>query len=170
MIRTTAVPRPVRTGAAVVGIAGAFVLAGCAAEAADAEPQPTTTSSATSSATSTATPSTGTTTTPTTEAAPASTYTDGSYTANGSYQTPESVEEITVTLTLAADIVTGVEVTGNPSKQESRQYQSEFIGGISDAVVGQDIDSLSVSRVGGSSLTSGGFNQAVDEIKSQAVA
>jgi hypothetical protein len=35
-------------------------------------------------------------------------------------------------------------------------------------VVGQDIDQISVSRVAGSSLTSGGFNQAIDTIKSEA--
>ena len=34
--------------------------------------------------------------------------------------------------------------------------------------VGKDIDEISVSRVAGSSLTSGGFNQAIDAIKSEA--
>ena len=80
------------------------------------------------------------------------------------------METITVTVTLADDIVTAVEVVGNPQKAESERYQGEFIGGIADVVVGQDIDSLSVSRVAGSSLTSGGFNQAIDTIKSEATA
>jgi hypothetical protein len=67
-------------------------------------------------------------------------------------------------------VVTGVEVTGDPQKSESEKYQGEFIGGIADVVVGQEIDSLSVSRVAGSSLTSGGFNQAIESIKSEAAA
>ena len=61
-------------------------------------------------------------------------------------------------------------MTGDPQRPESEQYQGQFIGGISDAVVGQDIDDLAVSRVAGSSLTSGGFNQAIEAIKSEAAA
>jgi uncharacterized protein with FMN-binding domain len=160
MIRTTAVPRPVRTGAAIAGVAGMMALAGCAPSAAEAESDPSTSEAPASTGSASAAP----------EAAGSSTYTDGSYTATGSYQTPESVEELTVTVTLAGDVVTAVEVTGNPTKAESRQYQSEFIGGIADVVVGEDIDDLAVSRVAGSSLSSGGFNNAIEDIKSQAAA
>ena len=102
-------------------------------------------------------------------AAPAdASYVDGTYTAEGSYATPESVETITVTVTLRDDTVTAVEVVGNPKKPESRQYQGRFIGGIAAEVVGKDIDELAVSRVAGSSLTSGGFNSAIELIKQQA--
>ncbi len=168
MIHTRAVPRPIRTGAAVLGIAGTFALAGCAVSAADADSDPSTTTDA---ATTPATPSAGSTSsTAAATAEPSSTYADGSYTATGSYQTPESIEQITVTVTLANDVVTAVEVTGTPTKAETREYQSKFIGGIADVVVGQDIDQLSVSRVAGSSLTSGGFNQAIEEIQSEAAA
>ena len=38
MIRTAAVPRPIRIGAATIGVAGALALAGCAASDATAEP------------------------------------------------------------------------------------------------------------------------------------
>ena len=93
-------------------------------------------------------------------------YTDGTYTAEGSYATPESVETISVTVTLEDDVITDVQVTGDPQARESEEYQGKFIGGISDAVVGQDIDEISVSRVAGSSLTSGGFNKAIEDIKS----
>ena len=165
MIRTAAVPRPLRIGAAAVGVAGALALAGCAASDTDGRdrddhrrPEASATATPEASATESAEP------------APDSTYVDGTYTAEGSYATPESVETITVTVTLADDIVTAVEVVGNPQKSESERYQGEFIGGIADVVVGQDIDSLSVSRVAGSSLTSGGFNQAIDTIKSEATA
>jgi uncharacterized protein YcfJ len=139
MIPTSAVPRTVRVGAAAVGVVSAFALAGCT-PAGDAA-------------------GSGSDSTPG--------HTDGTYTAEGSYATPESVETISVTVTLENDIITDVQVTGDPQARESQEYQGKFIGGISDAVVGQDIDEISVSRVAGSSLTSGGFNKAIEDISAQ---
>ncbi|MEJ1155956.1 hypothetical protein [Microbacterium marmarense] len=145
MIRNV-VSRPARATAAMAATAGIVALAGCS---------------------------------PSTEAAesdagsvPAGdgTYVDGTYSADGSYATPESVESISVTVTLSDDVITEVQVVGDAQAQESQQYQSDFIGGISVVVVGQDIDEISVSRVAGSSLTSGGFNQAIDAIKAEAAA
>jgi len=97
-------------------------------------------------------------------------YTDGTYEASGSYQSPNGTESIDVTLTLEGDVITAVEVVGNGESPDSKRYQGEFIDGIADEVVGVDIDDISVDRVGGSSLTSGGFNQAVADIKEQAIA
>lgn len=150
MIRTTAVPRPARAGAALVGVAGLLALAGCAGT--------TDAATGTDSGSDTGTGS----------SSAAAAYKDGTYTAEGTYSTPESVETISVTVTLADDKITAVEVTGDPQKPETKEYQSKFIGGISSEVVGKDIDSISVSRVAGSSLTSSGFNQAIEEIKQQA--
>lgn len=159
MIRTT-VPTSVRKGAAVAGVAGLLVLAGCSG-AADAEDDATTDDTSTStdsgSGSDSGTSSSGE-------------YADGTYTAEGSYQTPETVETISVTLTLEDGIVTDVEVTGDPQASESQQYQSAFISGIEEEVVGVALDDLDVDRVSGSSLTSGGFNAAVEEIKEQAAA
>jgi uncharacterized protein with FMN-binding domain len=164
MIRTTAVPRPVRIGTALVGVAGIVTLAGCAGGTATEVASTPDSSAAASSAPSTS--STGS------AGAGASTgaYADGTYTATGQYATPESVETIEVTITLADDVITAVEVTGDPQARESQEYQSRFIGGISDEVVGKNIDDISVSRVAGSSLTSGGFNEAIDAIKAEAAA
>ncbi|WP_311245878.1 hypothetical protein [Microbacterium sp. WCS2018Hpa-23] len=155
MIRTT-VPTSVRKGAALAGVAGLLVLAGCSGTA-DAEDQSTDTGTDTSTESTDSGASTGD-------------YSDGTYTADGSYQTPETVESISVTLTLADGVVTEVEVTGDPQARESEQYQGQFIEGISDEVVGKSLDELNVSRVAGSSLTSGGFNEAVESIKEQAAA
>ncbi|MGJ0388847.1 FMN-binding protein [Microbacterium sp. CGR1] len=155
MIRTT-VPTSVRKGAALAGVAGLLVLAGCSGTA-DAEDQSTDTG-------------TDTSTESTDSGAAAGDYADGTYTADGSYQTPETVESISVTLTIADGVVSEVEVTGDPKARETEQYQGQFIEGISDEVVGKSLDELNVSRVAGSSLTSGGFNEAVDSIKEQAAA
>lgn len=146
MIRTT-VPTSVRTGAALAGVAGMLVLAGCSG-AADAQ------DSSSGSGTGT-TSSSGS-------------YKDGTYTADGSYQTPETVESISVTLTVADGVVKDVEVTGDPQARETEEYQAKFIGGISGEVVGKGLDELNVTRVAGSSLTSGGFNEALKSIKEQA--
>ena len=156
MIRTTAVPRPIRVGAAAASVAGLALLAGCAGQTTT---DTTTTSDSSSQPSASADAGIGSS---------SGAYKDGTYTAEGSYQTPETVETISVTLTLESDVVTAVEVTGDPQARESEQYQSEFIGGIQDEVVGKNIDDLSVDRVGGSSLTSGGFNAAVDEIRTEA--
>lgn len=142
MNRTT-VPTPVRRSAAFAGAAGILLLAGCSG-AGDAESPA---------------PDAGTTE-----------YTDGTYTAEGSYQTPETVETISVSLTLEDGVVTSVEVTGDPQARETEQYQGQFIDGISEEVEGRPIDELNVSRVAGSSLTSGGFNAALEDIKEQAAA
>lgn len=155
MIRTALPSRPVRAGAALTAVAGIALLAGCAPEASEAEEPATTDTSESTDSGSADTGSSGS-------------YADGTYTADGSYATPESVETITVTVTLEDDVITAVEVTGDPQKRESEQYQGEFIGGIADVVVGQDIDDIEVSRVAGSSLTSGGFNDAIETIKSEA--
>jgi uncharacterized protein with FMN-binding domain len=97
-------------------------------------------------------------------------YTDGTYTANGEYDSPNGTESLDVTITLADDIVTDVEVVGNGDNPDSKRYQAEFIGGIADVVVGKDIDELSVDRVAGSSLSSTGFKAALQTIKAQALA
>lgn len=95
-------------------------------------------------------------------------YTDGSYTESGSYQSPNGTETVDVTITLKSDIVTAVTVVGHGESRDSQRYQGEFINGIANVVVGKNIDSLKVSKVAGSSLTSGGFNSAVDAIKADA--
>ncbi len=146
MIRTTAVPRPSASEPLLAGVAAHLALAGCSADRRRTPtPEPTRLRPARA------------------PRATRATYVDGTYTAEGSYQTPESVETISVTVTLEDDVITAVDVTGDPQARESEEYQGKFIGGISDAVVGQDIDEISVSRVAGSSLTSGGFNQAIDD-------
>jgi uncharacterized protein with FMN-binding domain len=104
----------------------------------------------------------------TTESTATGPYTDGTYEASGSYQSPNGTESVDVTITLEGDIITEVEVVGNGESPDSKRYQGEFIDGIAAEVVGKDIDEISVDRVGGSSLTSGGFNAAVEEIKAEA--
>ncbi len=162
-------PRRVLTALAAVSILGA---AGCAG--AEAEP-PAQESQAASEPQSESESPAATGAPATTEAGDAAgqgaasqVYEDGTYTETGSYQSPAGPEEVGVTMTLEADVVTAVEVEPMPDNPTTTMYQERFAGGISDAIVGRKLDDLTVDKVAGSSLTSGGFNEAADKIKSEA--
>jgi uncharacterized protein with FMN-binding domain len=96
-------------------------------------------------------------------------YADGDYSAEGSYISPAGEESVKVELTLEDDVVTAVTVTPEADDPQAQGFQEKFAGGIADAIVGKDIDTLDVSRVAGSSLTSGGFNKALASIKAEAL-
>lgn len=93
------------------------------------------------------------------------TYKDGTYTEKGRYASPGGGESIDVTVTIASNIITSASVTGNATSTEAKDYQTEFISGYKSSVVGKNVDEVSLSRVAGSSLTSGGFNSALELIK-----
>jgi uncharacterized protein with FMN-binding domain len=153
----TTTPRRKAALSLLTGLALTSSLVGCAADAAPTGSAPAeepTTASDTPTSTATATAG--------------STYADGTYAASGSYQSPHGTESIEVTVTLDDDVITAVTVVGNGDNPESLQYQSEFADGIGAIVVGHDIDTISVSRVAGSSLTSGGFAAAIEAIKADA--
>lgn len=146
------------TIAVFAGLSLVGALAGCSSPAA-------TTTDETAAPTETSTPTA--TSDPTTTTG-SSTYKDGTYTESANYQSPNGTETVDVTVTLADDVITAVTVVGHGESPDSKHYQGEFIANISSVVVGKDIDSISVSKVAGSSLTSGGFNTAVEAIKADA--
>lgn len=144
-----------------IGIAGlslAGTVAGCApsatAPAQTSSPETSGSSSAPSSSLATSGASSG--------------YKDGTYSADGTYVSPNGTETVGVQLSLADGTVSDVKITEHPTNPNTRKFQGEFAGGIKDHVVGKKLDELNVSKVAGSSLTSGGFNQALETIKSQA--
>jgi hypothetical protein len=104
------------------------------------------------------------------EAASGTTYTDGTYTAEGSYSSPGGTEAIEVEITVADDVVTAVTVTPEATAGNAARFQKEFASGIADEVVGQALEGLSVDKVSGSSLTGDGFNAALDQIRTDAAA
>ena len=147
-----------------VGLAGMSLIgtvAGCApsAQAPAAQSPAAATGSANSSA---PIASTGAST------SAASGYKDGTYSADGNYVSPNGTETVGVELTLAGGTVSDVNITQHPSNPNTRKFQGEFAGGIKAQIVGKKLDELNVSKVAGSSLTSGGFNEAVGKIKSEA--
>jgi uncharacterized protein with FMN-binding domain len=147
--------------AGIAGLSLAGTVAGCAPSAAQNTPagpgsSPETSGAASPSGTSSSLASSG------------SLYQDGTYSADGNYVSPNGTETVGVELTLASGKVTAVNITQHPSNPNTRKFQGEFAGGIAAQIVGKNIDELNVSKVAGSSLTSGGFNQAVEEIKAEA--
>lgn len=134
---------PLRTRLSAAGLAAASLatLAGCAA-----------TSAGTTSGSN----------------ASSGTYSDGTYTASAGYRAPSGTESITVELTIADGTVTAVNVSQQATDREAQEFQARFASGVSSAVVGKELSGLSVSRVSGSSLTSNGFNAALEDIRAQA--
>lgn len=99
-----------------------------------------------------------------------SAYKDGNYSATGQYDSPGGNESITISLSLKNGDVTATSAKSGANDSTAQQFQSDFIAGYKSLVVGKSIDSIHLSRVSGSSLTSQGFNEALNSIKSQAKA
>lgn len=98
------------------------------------------------------------------------TYKDGTFSGTGDFNTPGGNEEITVTITISNGAISNSSVTGNVNSRESQEYLQDFIAGYKDSVDGKSVATLRLSRVAGSSLTTIGFNNALDAIRSQAKA
>lgn len=117
------------------------------------------------------TPATPTTDTTNTTNSTSSGYKDGSYTASTSYEVPHGNQNsVSATLTIAGGKITNVTTNNDYSDEESAQYVDFFKQEISSAIVGQNLADVSVSRVGGASLTSSAFNDVLDTIRTQAKA
>ena len=123
--------------------------------------QENTSTSSTTSVSPSASPSTG---------SENSAFKDGTYTAQGNYQTPGGQESIGVTVTLSGSTITDASVEQQGKTGEAEEFQSDFASGFKAVVVGKKIDEVSLSRVAGSSLTPNGFNDAISDIQNQAKA
>ena len=143
---------------AVLGVAAATALVGCSG--AD---EGTAADGAVASPTGVA-PTEQTTDEPGSSADPR--YADGTYSAEGQYGGGPSF--IGVELTLAEDVITGVDVTTRATNPTSLEYQQRFADAVPETVIGRPIDEVRVSRLAGSSSTPDGFNAALEQIKREA--
>lgn len=93
----------------------------------------------------------------------------GQYSATAEYQTPARTElEIAVTLTLDdAGVVTEADIEYDGTPGYSNANQERFDAAYKNEVIGRPLEDISLSRVGGASLTSGAFNDAVATIADQ---
>lgn len=95
-------------------------------------------------------------------------YKDGTYEATGSYLTPGGEETIDLTVTIKDNKVVSTSFVSEPKNRQTVEYQGKFKENYTALVVGKNIDEISLTRVSGSSLTSTGFHDALDQIKTQA--
>ncbi len=155
--------------AAILGLVVIVAAIGAAAFAFAPKKNQTASTAATTSPA--ATPLSATTTPAGSSSSSAShTYKDGTYKATGTYQSPGGTEHIDVTVTLKGDAVSDSSVVAGSQNPTGQEYEGQFISAYKSFVTGKDIDTISLSKVSGSSLTSGGFNNALSQIKSQAKA
>ncbi|MEN9614362.1 MAG: hypothetical protein RLZZ347_669 [Candidatus Parcubacteria bacterium] len=99
---------------------------------------------------------------------PSSVYKDGTYSATGSYMSPGGGDTVSVTVTLAKDIVVDSEVVSGANDRTSERYQNRFISGYKQYVIGKKLADLHLTKVSGASLTPIGFNDALAQIKARA--
>lgn len=95
-------------------------------------------------------------------------YSDGTYTAVGTYSYHSGTESVKVTLTIESGVVTDTVVVSQAVAPISKQMQKVFIDNYESEVIGVDLHDLKLGKVSGSSLTGNGFNSAVEDIKVQA--
>lgn len=125
--------------------------------------------SSNTAASSSITASTNNGTTP--AATSAATYKDGTYSAQGSFDTPDGTEQIGVTVKLSGNNIASVSIDDSSIYSgTSFAYTERFINGLNSVVVGKNIDTVNIGRISGASLTPIGFNAALDTIKNEAKA
>lgn len=95
-------------------------------------------------------------------------YKDGTYNSQVTYLTPiRSEYKLDVAITLKDNIITNAAVAYSQGAEVDPNAQG-FEKVYRTQVIGKDLDTISLSRVGGASLTTGAFNKALAEIKAEA--
>lgn len=91
------------------------------------------------------------------------------FTADVSYLTPaRTSHDMKVSLTVDnAGVVTDANIIYDNGDGFSNGHQERFDKAYKTEVIGKSLENISLSRVGGASLTSGGFNEAVAKIRAE---
>ena len=93
---------------------------------------------------------------------------DGEYTTRTTYLTPRRDEySLDVTLTLKDDVVVDASIDYGQGA-ENDPNAARFEAAYKTEVIGKPLSEISLSRVGGASLTTGAFNAALADIKADA--
>lgn len=93
-------------------------------------------------------------------------YKDGEYVAEGIYA--KGKNSINVKLTLSDDTISNVEVTPMATNRMSLGLQKKFAVAVPEVAEGKLINEVHLDRLAGSSLTTQGFNDALEKIKAEA--
>ena len=95
-------------------------------------------------------------------------YDDGTYTASSTYMVPRGSNSINTKITVSGGKIATVEVDHNYSDRESGMYIDSFENALQSVVIGQSIDGISPSRIGGATLTTNAFSQTLTTIANEA--
>lgn len=156
-----------------IAIIGAATIGGAALlrNDADADEINATTPTASTSSNASGEPTTPTSNSQTDTTQVTGGYTDGTYTATASYSVPHGdSNSLTTEVTIVDGVITTVTTTNNTNDRESEFYIANFEESLSGASVGQSIASYTPSRIGGASLTTAAFDDALDTIRNDAAA
>lgn len=99
-----------------------------------------------------------------------SAYKDGTYSATSNYYVPHGSEWIKVSLTITGGTVTSSSIENSEDNRESAQFQEQFASEYKSYVIGKPVSSLQLDYVAGASDTTQGFNDALQQIKTEAQA
>ena len=92
---------------------------------------------------------------------------NATYSAEASYFTPKRTEhEMLITLELQGETIVDANVDYDGAVAQTPNH-TNFDNAYASQVIGQNINDIQLSRVGGASLTSNAFNEGVAEIKAQ---
>lgn len=95
-------------------------------------------------------------------------YKNGTYTSKITYNVPDhKTYTMDVTLTIDKDKVTSSNIVYS-SNASGDGNTKKFNNAYSSQVIGKDVDSINLSRVGGASLTTNAFNNAIEAVKADA--
>lgn len=90
------------------------------------------------------------------------------YSVTIDYEVPKGdANSLSVSMTIKDGIITNLNTESKYQDHESISYINDFAGSIKSKVVGKKLSDINLSRVGGASLTTGAFQDAVDQISLQ---
>ncbi len=92
-------------------------------------------------------------------------YKNGSYSVTASYISPAGAESFGLQIELANNIIINAVMTPLATNPISTKMQDGFQKGFKALVVGKSIDDVNLDKVSGASLTTKGFNDAIEKIK-----
>jgi major membrane immunogen (membrane-anchored lipoprotein) len=95
---------------------------------------------------------------------------DGTYTVEDAYFVMAGLSEpMLTTVTLDDGIITDASVAFDAQDIQSEYHQRDFTAAYKSEVIGASIKEVPFSRIGGASLTTGGFNDSLQKVMNQAV-
>jgi hypothetical protein len=99
---------------------------------------------------------------------PTTTYKNGTYSQTTRYTVPGEINSISATIIVENDTVVSVVTSHEYGGRESIKYITGFDASISSQIVGTKLSDAKPSRIGGASLTTTAFNQAIAAVMSEA--